>query len=260
MSYLTDLIADQQEQLLSQLIDLYQVTLSKIEQIHLNQINFSTKILKTVSEAEKRLEESNRKALSEIERKHDQEINSHQTVALKMSMFKEYDRQIKEYQDKLQLAERRISQLTAADRNEVASRAKPLSQSTPVRTSEGDAKNSVHSPKEEAVRAADKPGGDDANSAHSPKEEEVRAADKPGGDAKNSARSPKKEAVRPDPEPVPIGREIDPREEVESKQKRRRIKWKGEVYFYDPNSLDVYRSECDKESIGRKEDKKLVLR
>lgn len=98
ITFLSQISLSHYQQLLDNLFHCYKNNMEFIEISHSNFI-----------QQQKEIFDTNKKMLENIDKQHEIEINNQHTVAFKMSMFKEYDRQIKNYQMQLDLSEKRLA-------------------------------------------------------------------------------------------------------------------------------------------------------
>jgi len=217
MHNMSDVLRDTLENygsLLREMTEMHDCLMMKLAAIHRNQLELYRRTTESANSRLIELSRDHEARMEELKIQHDREISSRQTVALKMSMFKDYDRQIREYQNKLSMAEKKISQLECRK---------------------------------------------------SPAEREPSQHINGSGNGSGS--------LQPDPQSGDSLKRVDCTDPIESNAgsnqqtqasdppatRRKRLKWKGEVYYLDPETGEVYEGDSSMLALGKKEDKRIVL-
>ena len=294
MTYLSCLMERQYSQLLGHLSDMYIQNIEQMQSLHYLYIRSSLALLDQVSRNEQTLLEDQHKLLNETVQRHDKEINDRQTIAMKMSYFKDYDRQVRDLENENRILKRRLESTEKKTKSsiELKTHTEKVDLKTKSDIDENvavKAENTVECKAVAANSKALKTEGGSSSEAPNPVKKTEKLEDTVGckavaakskaleteGGSPSEAPEPVKETERSSHsmtlEPIKSEdvKQTEPIVNSEEQSKniaehssvlqRRRIKWKGEIYYYDPSNLNVYLSENSKEIIGKKEEKRLVM-
>lgn len=251
--------------------------------------NYQMKLLSEFENQFATLEANYQKKIQELEASHEKAMANRQTVAFKMSMFKDYDQKLHDAQRELEQANKKIERLTnQLQKYEVQSRSvvSATSAAHVLTMAPIISEKSIGLPTEQLE--IDSPSSQEPNlkQDHAPEKSLLNVSndlecqkkvdlvnetviDKL--DATNKlVESPNKKLedvcttthLTSNDEPivyVPMNEESTHKQDSETLSQRKGVKWKGVTYYYDLDNFLVYEQKTGGQSIGHKSDKKLVF-
>lgn len=241
MQSIFNLMINQHQESLNQFDKIYVQLTDFLVQLHQQQYQMYTKLLTTLNEQENIIADKYKKIVTDLNIQHEQEINDKQTIGLKMSLIKDFDNQIRDYKNKLRIAENRIKQLTRT--LPVESDISVTNQVDKI-TSELQNENSTNdlptnSSNDLSTELLTNTTLTDTNL------EAIPVTNNPGDNLAEISIKP-----------IEIESELKP--QIETIDKRKKFKCRNEVYFCDSNQ-NVYQDEMVTIAIGKLENKRLIL-
>jgi len=266
---LSDLIASHYEQMLDQLGQIHQTTVDSIGATQQSFFQFTEKLTEWHQQNGRQFKQQ----LEQLEHQHEKELDDHQTVGRKMTIIQEYDRKLKQAEAETEVTKKQLAsarkQLAEVKSQLSAVKAQRNPDSTSQASLESASNDEGNQSQEESKKQVEEQESlkEQESSKEQEDDQEPAEVEKPKESPAEAERSEEdrepEKVVAPEKTEVPkkVQKSIpEPEAPKGTKSSLKKIKWKGQIYFYHPDNGQVYGDSTGTKLVGTKDGNKLVLK